>query len=230
MNHAVILSGGVESRFGAQTPKQYIEVEDIPIWLYTFRIFSSYEDLDTIVFVLEDQWRDSVQRLICQENCHKTVLYAPAGKSRQHSILNGLRALKGTALPKDIVIIHDAVRPLLEHSIISEGITTCAQCDAVVPYVTVKDTVYLSSDGVSVGSLLPRDQLYAGQAPEFFKFGKYLAINEEASDECLSATRGSVAIAFMAGCEVRLIKGSERNLKITTPEDLLTFKTILSKK
>ena len=96
-----------------------------------------------------------------------------------------------------------------------------------MPVISVKDTVYQSKDGQEIGCLLKRSELFAGQAPESFKFRKYFDIHNQVTDEEIGATAGSSEIAYRHGMEVRMVKGSERNLKITTIEDLETFETIL---
>ena len=96
-----------------------------------------------------------------------------------------------------------------------------------MPVISVKDTVYQSKDGKKIGQLLKRSELFAGQAPESFKFRKYLDIHNEVSDEEIASTAGSSEIAYRHGMEISMVKGSERNLKITTIEDLETFESIL---
>ena len=111
--------------------------------------------------------------------------------------------------------------------IISDCITGAAEYDGAMPVITVKDTVYQSADGAKIDCLLKRSELFAGQAPESFKFQRYYQIHNEVSDEEIGATAGSSEIAYRHGMEIRMVKGSERNLKITTIEDLETFETIL---
>ena len=208
MNTAIILAGGVGSRMGVDRPKQFLMVQDKPIISYCFDIFQKHSQIDKIVVVVSEQWQSFVEEYAAKYGVDKICGYAPAGKTRQHSIYNGLKCIAENAEGTDIVIVHDAAR-------------------GAMPVITVKDTVYQSADGSKIDCLLKRSELFAGQAPESFKFKKYYQIHNEVSDEEIGATAGSSEIAYRHGMEIRMVKGSERNLKITTIEDLETFETIL---
>lgn len=227
MNTAIILAGGVGSRMGIDRPKQFLMVEDKPIISYCFDIFQKHGGIDAIVVVVSGEWQDFVKEYAAKYGVSKIVGYAPAGKTRQHSIYNGLKCIEQNAPDTDIVIVHDAARPLVSDEIISDCIQGATDYDGAMPVITVKDTVYQSADGSKIDCLLKRSELFAGQAPESFKFRKYYDIHNSVSDEEIGATAGSSEIAYRHGMEIRMVKGSERNLKITTIEDLETFETIL---
>lgn len=227
MNTAIILAGGVGSRMGADRPKQFLMVQDKPIISYCFEIFQNHSEIDNMVVVVSDEWQSFVEENAKKYGIDKICGYAPAGKTRQHSIYNGLKCIDKNAPNTDIVIVHDAARPLVSDQIISDCITGATEYDGAMPVISVKDTVYQSEDGKKIGCLLKRSELFAGQAPESFKFKKYYKIHNEVSDEEIGNTAGSSEIAYRHGMEVRMVKGSERNLKITTVEDLETFESIL---
>ena len=227
MNTAIILAGGVGSRMGVDCPKQFLMVQDKPIISYCFSIFQNHPQIDKMVVVVSEQWQSFVEEYVAKYGVDKICGYAPAGKTRQHSIYNGLKSIAQNAPDTDIVIVHDAARPLVSDEIISDCIQGATDFDGAMPVITVKDTVYQSADGVTIDCLLKRSELFAGQAPESFKFKKYYQIHNEVSDEEIGATAGSSEIAYRHGMEIRMVKGSERNLKITTIEDLETFETIL---
>ena len=227
MNTAIILAGGVGTRMGTDRPKQYLMVQDKPIISYCFDIFQQHEEIDAMVVVVSEQWQDFVEEYAEKYGVTKIKGYAPAGKTRQHSIFNGLKMIAQTVPDTDIVIVHDAARPLVSDEIISSCVKGATDYDGAMPVITVKDTVYQSKDGETIDCLLKRSELFAGQAPESFKFKKYYQIHNEVTDEEIGATAGSSEIAYRHGMEIRMVKGSERNLKITTVEDLETFETIL---
>ena len=106
----------------------------------------------------------------------------------------------------------------------------CKEADGVLPVVPVKDTLYQSKDGKSITSLLNRNELFAGQAPEAFRFGKYLELHEQMPREELLKINGSTEIAYKGGLKIKLIKGDVMNFKITTPEDLTNFETIINQR
>lgn len=227
MNHVIMLAGGVGSRFGADIPKQYLEVGGRPVLMHSFRKFISCPEIDTVVFVISDDWRSQVIEWLSAEKYHQKVLFAPAGKSRQHSVLNALNALSGIAGYDDIVLVHDSVRPMFPISNISDGIAACGEYDGALPVITVKDAIYRSVDGCFVTEVMPKDQLYAGQTPECFRFGAFFAAHAKFSDSQLGLIRGSAELAARAGLTVKLIPGTERNLKITTVEDLKTIENFM---
>ena len=227
MNTAIILAGGIGSRMGVDRPKQFLMVREKPIISYCFDIFQKHDRIDKIVVVVSDEWKKFVEEYAEKFGVTKLCGFAPAGKTRQHSIYNGLKCIERNAPDTEIVIVHDAARPLVSDQIISDCIDGATEFDGAMPVISVKDTVYQSTDGKQIGQLLKRSELFAGQAPESFKFRKYLDIHNQVSDEEIGNTAGSSEIAYRHGMEIRMVKGSERNLKITTIEDLETFETIL---
>lgn len=227
MNTAIILAGGVGSRMGVDRPKQYLVVEDKPIIVYCLDIFEKHKNIDKIVIVVSDEWKEYVIENVEKYNISKVCGYAPAGRTRQHSIYNGLKCTNETASETDVVIVHDAARPLVSDKIIDDCIVGATEDDGAMPVISVKDTIYQSKDGKSIDKLLKRSELFAGQAPESFDFKKYLDIHNSVPDDEIAATAGSSEIAYRHGMKVRLVEGSERNFKITTIEDLETFETIV---
>ncbi|MCR5653702.1 MAG: 2-C-methyl-D-erythritol 4-phosphate cytidylyltransferase [Ruminococcus sp.] len=228
MNTAIILAGGVGSRMGVDRPKQYLVVKDKPIIVYCLEIFENHKSIDNIVIVVSDEWKDYVEENVNKYGIKKVCGYAPAGETRQHSIYNGLKATDRNAPDTEVCIVHDAARPLVSDKIISDCITGAVEDDGAMPVITVKDTVYQSKDGKSIDKLLKRSELFAGQAPESFKFKEYFDIHNSVSDEEIASTAGSSEIAYRHGMNIRLVEGSERNFKITTIEDLETFETIIN--
>ena len=227
MNTAIILAGGVGSRMGIDRPKQFLMVNDKPVISYCFDIFQNHNEIDNIVVVVSEKWQKFVEEYAEKYSVTKICGYASAGKTRQHSIYNGLKCIAENANDTNIVIVHDAARPLVSDKIISDCIKGATEYDGAMPVISVKDTVYQSCDGKSIDKLLKRSELFAGQAPESFKFKRYYEIHNEVSDEEISNTAGSSEIAYRHGMNITMVPGSERNLKITTVEDLETFETIL---
>lgn len=228
MNTALILSGGVGSRLRSKMPKQYIEVGDKPIICYCLDVFDSMDLIDKIIIVCDEKWHSFLDKYVC--NYKKFAGYAPGGNSRQASIYNGLKKCSGFMRSDDLIIIHDAARPLVSKDLIKACIENVSDADGALPVFNVKDTIYYSSTGKMVENLLNRDCLFSGQSPEAFVFGKYLDIHEKTGDEEINLTRGSSEIAFRHGMKIKLFDGDEINFKITTPADLARFETIISEK
>ena len=228
MNHAIIVAGGVGSRMRSNIPKQYLTVKGVPVFMYSFRKFSTRTDIATIVMVISDEWKEFVEEWATCKTGGPTVLYAPAGRSRQHSVLNGLKALKDVAAADDLVFVHDAVRPLFPLSNIDDGIAGCRDYDATLPVITVKDATYQSRDGVTLSTILPRTELFSGQSPECFRYGRFLAAHKLFDEETIAQIRGCSELAYQAGLTVKLIPGTEQNFKLTTIEDFKSFEMIIT--
>ncbi len=226
MNIAIILSGGQGTRLGGNIPKQYMEVASKPIIAFSLRTFEAHRQIDAIVVVAAEEWKAFIKNWVDHEQINKFVGFADAGSSRQHSILNGLKkAYEIGAVDSDQVIIHDAARPNVTEAIIEACIDGLSEADGVMPALPLKDTVYMSEDGKMIQSLLNRDFLYAGQAPESFILGKYFAVQKDMNEEELDKVRGSSEVAFQNNLKVKIASGDEHNYKITTMTDLHKFKS-----
>lgn len=231
MNIAIILSGGIGSRMGLNIPKQYVIVNNQPIISYCLNTFLNNSNIDAVVIVVSAQWKEFIEKLIAQKNTIKPVLFAEPGDTRQLSIYNGLKVIEHSGYSSnDIVIIHDAARPLVNDDLINRCLEGCQSADAVLPVLPVKDTIYYSEDGNQIDTLLNRSHLWAGQAPEAFIFGKYLYAHKSMPREDLLRINGSTEIAFKVGLRCKLIDGDVMNFKITTFEELSNFETLLGKK
>lgn len=229
MNIAIILSGGVGSRMGLNIPKQYVIVNGQPVISYCLRTFLEDDLTDAIVIGVADEWKDFVVESVAKLAPSKVVLYAQPGETRQFSIYNALQVVKKNGFSDDdIVLIHDAARPLVSHDLISRCYNGCKEADGVMPVIPVKDTTYLSKDGKTIDSLLDRRQLWAGQAPEAFAFGKYLKAHDDMNRGDLLKINGSTELAYKAGLRCHMVAGDPMNFKITTPEDLSNFESIIN--
>lgn len=224
MNIAIILAGGIGTRLGGDIPKQYVKICGKPIIIYCLEKFAKHEKIDGIVIVAAENWYKYIETWIDKEKIDKFQGFAPAGGSRQQSIFNGMRkAFDIGATEEDYIVIHDAARPNVSEEIISQCIEKLECYDGVMPVLPVKDTIYLSEDGKNITSLLNRDYLFAGQAPESFNLGKYYRVHVDKKENELALVRGSSEIGYKNGLKICLILGDEHNYKITTLDDLNKF-------
>ena len=228
---AIILAGGSGSRFGSETPKQYLMVNGRPIFTYCFQVFAEHPMIDSILIAAAKEWEAFIEEWVSKIGPQKFRGFAPPGANRQQSIYNGLRTLKRmNADDNDIVMVHDSPRPLVSPQIVTDALQAMTgDVDGAMPAITVKDTIYYSESGDKIDGLLNRDCLLAGQTPECYRLGKYYDIHAGMSEEELGAIHGSSEIAFQRGMKIRVVRGSERNYKITTEEDLNIFIRDLSK-
>ena len=177
MNYAVILSGGVGRRMGTGgLPKQYMEVKDKPVLVYTLEKFQNCPQVDEIVVVANHDWDDQIWAWAKEHNITKLETIADPGPTRQESLLNGLKACKGTD-PEDIALVHDSARPLVSVELISRCVEALPGYDCVLPVLEMKDMIYVSTDGKSVMDFADRSTLFCGQSPEIFHLQKYLQLN-----------------------------------------------------
>lgn len=224
MNYAIILSGGTGTRLGLDLPKQYFEVNEKPIIRYVIETMEQSDRVDGFLVVAAPEWQEYVQEQIFVSE--KFLGFALPGENRQLSIYNGLKALR-TIMPdvddRDVVLVQDAARPNTSERLIQQCFDLEDGVDGAMPVLPMKDTVYLSEDGVQVSELLERKKVFAGQAPESFRFGKYLAANEALLPEKILKINGSTEPAILAGMHIEMIPGDERNYKITTDVDLKKF-------
>lgn len=228
MNIAIILSGGIGTRMGTNVPKQYIMVEEKPVIIYSIEKFVASGSIDVFIIALDNQWKDFVRGYIEKMNIAAPVWFSSSGETREHTIYNALKFAKAQGYSDDdIVIIHDAVRPMVTKKIIDDCLDGCRRYDAAIATISVKDTIYQSKTGSCITNVPQRSTLRAGQTPEAFKLGKYLKIHDEKSYEEISAVTGGAQFAFNCGLRVFLSEGAELNFKLTTPEDLQRFEQII---
>lgn len=226
MNFAIILSGGIGTRMqSGSIPKQYLEVDGKPILIHTLEQFERCVDVDKIIVVASCEWQSKIASWISKFDISKFTLFADSGKTRQHSVINGLRACMSLSDNiGDKVTIHDAARPLVSGSLISETLSALGDSDGCMPTLPITDTVYVSSNGQQVTGLLDRKTLVAGQSPESFLLHKYWNINKDLTEQEICKLTGSSEIAFRNGFNIKVIKGEECNFKLTTISDLERFK------
>lgn len=222
MNIAIVLSGGTGTRLGSQIPKQYLEVEGRTIISYCLEVLDQCTQIDAIQIVADDSWHDVIKRT----QMSKFRGFSKPGVNRQLSIFNALEDVKQYAKEEDVVIIHDAARPCVTDKMIADLVNACKEHEGALPVLPMKDTVYMSEDGKVISSLLNRSQIFAGQAPEAFVFGKYYDANVRLLPEKILAINGSTEPAIMAGMDVAMISGDENNFKITTVQDMERFQQL----
>ncbi len=231
---ALILSGGVGSRISSDIPKQYIKAAGRMV--ITQCLLSVVDcGLFTDLFITADKkYRDAIVKE-AKEQIGEVFTeifrgFSDPGETRQLSVFNGLKMMEALAGPSDRVIVHDAARPFVSKKLLEECIEGLSSHDGVMPVLPMKDTVYMSEDGSQISSLLERQKIFAGQAPEGFIFEKYLRANERLMPRDILKINGASEPAVMAGMKVRLIPGDEANFKITTDEDLKRYREILKSK
>ena len=228
----ILLSGGIGTRIGGDIPKQYLSVKDRPIIAYTIERLLSWPGMDSIVIVADDAWhaalKDITDPLIKSMSPSVSIIgYARPGENRQESILNALEKIEHVVSKRAYLMIHDAVRPCVSRDLIERCDAAMPSHDGVMPYLPLKETVYISSGKKRINEVIDRSTLISGQTPEFFRFGKYLDANRALSHDELMKICGSSEPAVMSGMDICPVIGDEDNFKITTPGDLIKFEKLV---
>lgn len=224
MNIALLLSGGIGLRLGGAVPKQYRDAGGRPVISYCLERLARSGEIDRLHIVAEPSWWEPIRGWLAEYDGEKKFSgFSRPGENRQLSILHGLEDIRRYGEDADWVLIHDAVRPLLREEQIAQCLRSAKGHDGVMPVLPMKDTVYLSEDGRTVSSLLDRGQVFAGQAPETFRLGVYYEANLRLLPDRILEIRGASEPAVLAGLDVAMIPGDEKNFKITTQADLERF-------
>jgi 2-C-methyl-D-erythritol 4-phosphate cytidylyltransferase len=229
MAKAIVLAGGKGTRLkSSKVPKQYISVCGEMIISYVLENCLCCPEIQEIIIAADERWRDSIlkeyENISAKDDFSmKPLSFSDPGETRQLSIYNALLSIEDSTSDDDIVAILDAARPNTSADILSDVINEAKMHDGALPVLPMKDTVYFSQDGKRVSKLIPREKLFAGQAPEAFKYKKYFLSNTVLLPDKILEINGSSEPAVLAGLDIALIKGNENNFKITTDEDLKRF-------
>lgn len=227
MNIAIVLAGGTGTRIGGDIPKQYLEAGGRPVIRYCLDTCFGSGEIQAVQIVAAQCWREFIEAHLPEENREKWKGFSEPGETRQLSIWNALTDIAVYAGAEDRVFIHDAARPLLSAELLHRCLQSVNGHDGVLPVLPMKDTVYSSEDGRHISGLLERSSIFAGQAPEVFVYGKYYEANRILFPERIKAINGSTEPAVMAGMDIVMIDGEERNYKITTQADLEKFRGMI---
>lgn len=231
-NIAVVLSGGTGTRMGSDIPKQYIELAGKPVLVHTLKQLERCGAVDGVVVAASPEWMTEIDKWKAEFSLAKLTAVAPAGANRQLSIRSGLlaaeRFMDGDKMSG--VIIQDAVRPLTSGELLTRLIEALKEAPAVMPALPITDTTYTSHDGQWVDGLLDRSTLFAGQAPEAFRYWPYLMLYWDAPEEILCSMSGSCQLPYSRGWQVKIIPGEQDNIKITYAENLETCEKLLMKR
>lgn len=224
---ALIPAAGMGKRMGASINKQYLLLDGLPIVARTIGVFESSPLIESIYLVIPaDEIPYCREHVIEACKFRKVVAIIPGGKERQNSVMNGLNAMREHVSDDDVVLIHDGVRPLITENLLSESIKAARVHDGALVAVPVKDTIKTVHDGI-VSDTPPRESLWQAQTPQSFRFGKIFRAHQSAEAECFFGTDDASLIERTGG-KVHIIRGDYRNIKITTPEDLILAEAFLS--
>lgn len=232
MNIALLIAGGSGNRMGQDIPKQFMHVDDRPIIIHTMLCFQRHPDIDAIAVVCLKGWETVLQSYANQFNITKFKWIFPGGECGQESIHNGIVGLhEAGCADTDMVMIHDSVRPLLEQEVISNNIATYKAKGNAITGIVCREAILESGDGLSSHSSIPRDNLIRTQTPQSFSLGDMLRLHEEAGRRGVLNSVATCTLAVELNfTELYLSPGSEKNIKVTTTEDIEILKALMHTK
>lgn len=229
MNIALLIAGGSGNRMGQDIPKQFMHVDNCPVIIHTMMCFQRHPDIQAIAVVCLQGWDTVLQSYANQFNITKLKWIFPGGNTGMESIHNGIYGLREAGCADDdLVLIHDAVRPLLSQDIISSNIAICKTYGYAITGIKCREAILESEDGFSSHNSIPRDKLIRTQTPQTFKLKNIIAAHEEARGKGITDSVASCTlIAEIGNREMHIVPGSEKNIKITTVEDLEIVKALM---
>lgn len=227
MNIAIILAGGSGTRMGSDIPKQFIDIYGKPLIIHTIEAFDINPNIDYIAVICKNEFKEDLTIWIRKYGISKVKWIVDGGNTRQESVYNGINHLNDCCSDEDIVVIHDAARPLISQRIINENIESAKINKAVDTVIPTTDTIIRSIDGSVIEEVPVRRELYLGQTPQSFEYVLIKKAHEEARKENNLNATDDCQLVLKIGNKVSLVKGDKLNFKVTTFEDLLILKSVI---
>lgn len=232
-NIAIIIAGGSGHRMGQDIPKQFINIYDKPILIYTLEGFQRHPMVDSIEVVCIKGWEQIVWAYAKQFNINKLKWIVEGGESGQESIRNGVYNLEGKCDNNDVIIIHDGIRPLIEPSVLTDVIAKAQKFGNAVTSMPYNEQIFVVSkeDESTTTQFIPRETLRRVSTPQSYQFGLLNKKYHEAFEKGIAIYGSHYTNTMMVELGVRLhfAAGSDKNIKLTTKDDLEMFKGYLRK-
>ncbi|SFQ08930.1 2-C-methyl-D-erythritol 4-phosphate cytidylyltransferase [Butyrivibrio proteoclasticus] len=227
---ALIIAGGTGARMHQDIPKQFLTVNEKPVIVYTLEAFQNHPEIDSIAVVCVDGWEQMLLAYARQFNITKLEHVVKGGENGQGSIRNGVYELEKFFDKDDIVLIHDAIRPMVSAEIISDCIMKTKQYGNAITAIPCAEAMLTTDDGVVSEQSYSRDKLKRTQTPQGFKIGEICDLHRKALEKGITASVASCTLMIEMGKKVYFSQGSEKNIKLTTVDDIDIFKALLMSK
>jgi 2-C-methyl-D-erythritol 4-phosphate cytidylyltransferase len=228
MNIALIIAGGKGQRMQQEIPKQFLNANDKPVIIYTLEAFQSHPDIDKIGVVCVDGWHDILRAYARQYKIDKLDWIVSGGENGQASIRNGVFHAEELYDDPDIILVHDAIRPMVSHEIISDCIVQCKRHGSAVSIVPCNTVALRRTTEQTSSEVVPRDRLALTQTPQAFPLKKLADAHRKALKLGITNSIASCTLMVELGESVHFSIGAETNIKLTTPDDLKIFKALLA--
>lgn len=226
-NIGLIIAGGSGSRMRQDIPKQFLAVNDRPVIIYTLEAFQMHPEIDVIAVVCIEGWEQVLWAYARQFNISKLKYVIPGGENGQASIRNGVYELEKYYGSDDIVLIHDAIRPMVSAEIISDCIVKTKQYGCAIAALPCAEAMMQTEDGIISSGTYPRENLKRTQTPQGFPLGRICSLHRRALEAGITSSVASCTLMIEMGEQVYFSAGSEKNIKLTTVEDIDIFRALL---
>ena len=223
----LIIAGGSGNRMHQDIPKQFITVNERPVIVYTLEAFEKHPEIDVIAVVCIAGWENVLRAYAKQFNIDKLKYIVTGGKNGQDSIRNGVMELEKHFKHDDLVLIHDAIRPMVSAEIISDNIRIAREYGNAITVIPCAEAMMQTEDGLSSVGSYPRDRLKRTQTPQAFRIGDICDLHRRALEAGITNSVASCTLKIEMGEQVYFSAGSEKNIKLTTVEDIDIFKALL---
>ncbi|MBP3271942.1 MAG: 2-C-methyl-D-erythritol 4-phosphate cytidylyltransferase [Ruminococcus sp.] len=228
MNIAIIFAGGTGQRMNTKTkPKQFLELHGKPIIIYTLEHFAQHELIDGIIVVCVEGWIDYCQNLIDKFHISKVKAVIPGGETGMLSRFEGVKKAAELYPDDTVCLMHDGVRPLIDHDIISRNIESVERYGSAVTVAPAIETIAVKGADNKVGEIIDRSKCQMAKAPQSFRLGKLLSAHKKAVDDGMKDCIDTAYLMQLQGNDVYTVEGSAENIKITTPTDFYTFRALM---
>lgn len=227
MNIALIIAGGSGNRMHQDIPKQFLTVNEKPVIVYTLEAFQRHKEIDVIAVVCIQGWEKILQAYANQFNITKLQHIVAGGSCGQESIRNGVLTLEKLYSDEDIVLIHDAIRPLVSDEIITDCIIKTKEYGSAIAAIPCAEAMLITDDQMKSKEIFFRDNLKRTQTPQGFPLKKLCDMHRLALERGITNSVASCTLMIELGETVYFSKGSEKNIKLTTVEDIDIFKALL---
>ena len=226
MNIAVILAGGSGKRTKQDVPKQFLCVNEKPLIIFTLEAFERHPNIDYIIVSCLEGWHEILLSYAKEYNITKLKTVVNGGRNVQESIYNAVKELKCKCSDKDILIIHDAVRPMVSQDIISDSLEVCKKMGSGLASVRCQETIVKTDDGIMGDEGIDRSEIMRVQTPQSYPFRKVIWALEEAECKNINNEVYMNTLMLKLGETVCFSAGSNKNIKITSAEDVDIFQAL----
>ncbi len=228
MNIALLMMGGSGTRCGASVPKQFIQINNTPIYGYILKGLNNVKAIDKIVVVCHKDWIEQVKTFAQENGVFKLYSVVAGGETRSDSVVNGLESASEFASPSDVVMMYDTTHPYIDENGINELIEAVKAYGGATLGQRQYDTCYMIDENDMLTKVVPRQYVVSGASPEGFLFGKIYDIYKNAPKEELNKMTSAGAIALAHNIPMKICTLNTINLKITYPEDVEILKELIN--